>query len=685
MGSKEEKPKQKLTRQINNWKDDMIHTFSSNDDDEAKLIGGSRAGNRERDEGTLKTNQPRRNKFFASRHNENSGYNEHDILNLYKRNDDNEKKCSQDRSVTHAGAGESSRTNRKSSLLNNSLPTPVRSENDETTNNARKREEEEGRHNKTFSFYTASEDTEDDTPLIRSENRITSASSKIASFSSKELSSGDVISTKSNSTVGESSKMRRSTPRNNFSFSNTKDITPIKTDTFYGSKASTPRSHSPLFRPEARRSSRIVSNRNLLLSPKGEKNREKWSTSQVDVSDSDSDLDVPLHVNREPTPPPLVSQHVSEVRVSCEVMEVCWVHALSNEKQEIMGMLIGDIQEKVVNIRSLKVGKRSTKESLRVEVDSSELIEAMEVASALHNSDGSELRVIGWYHSHPHVTVLPSHVDIRTQAGYQTMDNQFVGLIFSVFWSDKANKIDQREVLAFQSGDLEEDGSRPMIQIPIVIDSALSRINKAVFVSVYTAKSDTFNKLAEEEIEEYQKYKSSNIQDKVTEMHNEAQLAIRLANIHKFMVEPICKELDFKLKIAASSSVQKAEKLKPSETSCPEMNENKSADAKKTIPDSVHKSSSPLRSQQRNVLKRIENSPRSSNSEQHLPSSKRVKTDPVKVEAKVQSLKVEASSKNDIVKEDISCDRDGDILDDSSDERRLASNKSYTYTNSPEF
>ena len=40
----------------------------------------------------------------------------------------------------------------------------------------------------------------------------------------------------------------------------------------------------------------------------------------------------------------------------------------------------------------------------------------------------------------------------------------------------------------------------------------LIRINKAVFVSVYTAKSDTFNKLAEEEIEEYEKYKSSTIQ-----------------------------------------------------------------------------------------------------------------------------------------------------------------------------
>lgn len=37
------------------------------------------------------------------------------------------------------------------------------------------------------------------------------------------------------------------------------------------------------------------------------------------------------------------------------------------------------------------------------------------------------------YHSHPHITVLPSHVDVRTQAMYQGLDEGFIGLIFSVF------------------------------------------------------------------------------------------------------------------------------------------------------------------------------------------------------------------------------------------------------------
>lgn len=45
----------------------------------------------------------------------------------------------------------------------------------------------------------------------------------------------------------------------------------------------------------------------------------------------------------------------------------------------------------------------------------------------------SPIQVLGWYHSHPHITVWPSHVDVGTQADYQLMDSNFIGLIFSCF------------------------------------------------------------------------------------------------------------------------------------------------------------------------------------------------------------------------------------------------------------
>ncbi|XP_017644205.2 uncharacterized protein LOC108484819 [Gossypium arboreum] len=59
-------------------------------------------------------------------------------------------------------------------------------------------------------------------------------------------------------------------------------------------------------------------------------------------------------------------------------------------------------------------------------------------------------RVIGWYHSHLHITVIPSHVDVRTQAMYQLLDSGFIGLIFSCF-SEDTNKVGRIQVIAFQS------------------------------------------------------------------------------------------------------------------------------------------------------------------------------------------------------------------------------------------
>jgi BRCA1/BRCA2-containing complex subunit 3 len=63
-----------------------------------------------------------------------------------------------------------------------------------------------------------------------------------------------------------------------------------------------------------------------------------------------------------------------------------------------------------------------------------------EIAARFTTITGIRTRVIGWYHSHPHITVLPSHVDVRTQALYQLLDEGFVGLIFSVFNHDSASK-----------------------------------------------------------------------------------------------------------------------------------------------------------------------------------------------------------------------------------------------------
>ena len=78
------------------------------------------------------------------------------------------------------------------------------------------------------------------------------------------------------------------------------------------------------------------------------------------------------------------------------------------------------------------------------------MVAATEYAESL----GGERRVLGWYHSHPNITVPPSHVDLNTQATYQTMDRNFVGLIFSVFNYDEKTGTDIKEAIAFQTSSL---------------------------------------------------------------------------------------------------------------------------------------------------------------------------------------------------------------------------------------
>ena len=171
---------------------------------------------------------------------------------------------------------------------------------------------------------------------------------------------------------------------------------------------------------------------------------------------------------------------LEKVYVGWDVWVTCTSHAFSTEKQEIMGLLLGRwpqaeelkslLKEKeqqqqqgkeeeeaeegergndaasttILAAAEAMVGRvavvehaiilaRNDRRKDRVEVGYDQLAEASELAEAHSRDTGRECRVIGWYHSHPHITVEPSHVDVRTQGQYQAMDPAFIGLIFSVF------------------------------------------------------------------------------------------------------------------------------------------------------------------------------------------------------------------------------------------------------------
>lgn len=173
------------------------------------------------------------------------------------------------------------------------------------------------------------------------------------------------------------------------------------------------------------------------------------------------------------------------VKMSEDVWLTCLTHALSTETEEIMGLLLGDIEHsKDGNVTALIWGaspqSRSDRRKDRVETNPEQLAAASAQAERMTASTGRTTRVIGWYHSHPHITVLPSHVDVRTQAMYQLLDSGFIGLIFSCF-SEDTNKVGRIQVIAFQSSDGKHNNMLgPVILTPvnrnavIAIDSSLS-------------------------------------------------------------------------------------------------------------------------------------------------------------------------------------------------------------------
>ncbi|CDW53936.1 JAB and DAGK acc and C1 1 and DAGK cat domain con taining protein [Trichuris trichiura] len=156
---------------------------------------------------------------------------------------------------------------------------------------------------------------------------------------------------------------------------------------------------------------------------------------------------------------------VNRVFLSSDVHLICLTHAFSSEKEEVMGLLIGFTDEAagICSITNCIQLKRLVKKKDRVELMPEVLSEAITYADQLNAvaSTASErarnerqrnpLRVIGWYHSHPHITVFPSAVDNRTQEEYQNaFDPMWIGLIFAVFNNEEDTGLGRVQYLAFQ-------------------------------------------------------------------------------------------------------------------------------------------------------------------------------------------------------------------------------------------
>jgi len=126
-------------------------------------------------------------------------------------------------------------------------------------------------------------------------------------------------------------------------------------------------------------------------------------------------------------------------------------HAFTNEKEEIAGLIVGEMTDDHIQIYTVIPLMRENQQSDRVEVSEEQLVEGMDKCDEISKKLNETIRIIGWYHSHPHITVFPSHIDLNTQRNFQSMDSNFFGLILSVFVEESDKKSQSIRFIAFRS------------------------------------------------------------------------------------------------------------------------------------------------------------------------------------------------------------------------------------------
>ncbi|KAL5962059.1 Lys-63-specific deubiquitinase BRCC36 [Taenia solium] len=161
---------------------------------------------------------------------------------------------------------------------------------------------------------------------------------------------------------------------------------------------------------------------------------------------------------------------MKEVRLPPSAYQTIVTHALSHENEEIIGLLCAKECDSYIQIYTAIPFRRSTHLRDRVEVGDEDIVLGAQKADELGQRLGENLCVLGWYHSHPHITVQPSDEDNRTQAPYEKLNPSFFGLIVSVFDNDDANKQQTIKIACFRSNTAVKLVIEPASEIKCVSD-----------------------------------------------------------------------------------------------------------------------------------------------------------------------------------------------------------------------
>ncbi|KAF7244942.1 Lys-63-specific deubiquitinase BRCC36 [Varanus komodoensis] len=211
---------------------------------------------------------------------------------------------------------------------------------------------------------------------------------------------------------------------------------------------------------------------------------------------------------------------VQAAHLEADAFLVCLNHALSTEKEEVMGLCIGEVDtSRIVHIHSVIILRRSDKRKDRVEISPEQLSAA---------STEAEISFV--------------KEDVRTQAIYQMMDQGFVGLIFSCFIEDKNTKTGRILYTCFQSIQAQKSSEYERIEIPIHVVPH-NTIGKVCLESAVELPKI----LCQEEQDAYRKIHSLTHLDSITKIHNGSVFTKNLCSQMSAISGPLLQWLEDRL------------------------------------------------------------------------------------------------------------------------------------------
>ncbi|XP_001948425.1 lys-63-specific deubiquitinase BRCC36 [Acyrthosiphon pisum] len=244
---------------------------------------------------------------------------------------------------------------------------------------------------------------------------------------------------------------------------------------------------------------------------------------------------------------------LTDVFISDEVLLMCHNLALLTEKEEVAALLIGQkiVHENgiTVSVTALSIPPRGEIKKDRVEIMSEDLVNAMEDAKHFSRVKGANLNVIGWYHSHPHITVWPSNVDLQTQLNLQNMDSCFIGIICSSYNTDTTTMMKEMKTVCFQAKQINGMVHRIDVKFQVAPTTCTSQLSFGVIVK-------HIETLYDELIKNYNEANEGVISP-MAQLHNDS--VYTLSGIH--MLETVAKPMLQMLETQRESSTKRIQSL----------------------------------------------------------------------------------------------------------------------------